>query len=172
MTEHPLISLADVQAIVDAHKTKPGPLLPILHGIQDFYGYIPKASVSLIAENLNLSRAEVHGVMSFYHYFRHEPTAKQTIYVCRAEACQAMGSRELEAHIKETLEADYQENSSDGNLHLEAVYCLGNCACSPNIRLGDNVHGRMDTLKFDRLYQKIKGQPQSVEDQSLSKEES
>ena len=150
-TVQPIVSLSDIQDIVDDLKTKPGALLPILHAVQGRYGYIPKAAIPVIAQGLNLSRAEVHGVISFYHFFRSEPAGEHTLYVCRAEACQAMGSRELEAYIKEKLGVDFHDTSADGKVTLEPVYCLGNCACSPNVRLGDNVHARMDKSKVDDL---------------------
>ena len=150
-TVQPIVSLSDIQDIVDDLKAKPGALLPILHAVQERYGYIPKAAVPVIALGLNLSRAEVHGVISFYHFFRSERGGEHTLYVCRAEACQSMGSRELEAYIKEKLGVDYHGTSADGKVTLEPVYCLGNCACSPNVRLGDNVHARMDKSKVDKL---------------------
>ena len=155
MTEQAIISLSDVQDIVDDLKAKPGALLPILHAVQQRYGYIPRAAVPVIAQALNLSRAEVHGVISFYHYFRTSPGGEHTLYVCRAEACQSMGSRELEAYIKEKLGVDYHGTSADGKVTLEPVYCLGNCACSPNVRLDDGVHARMDKHKVDDLLSNI-----------------
>lgn len=141
----------DVTSIVNAMQHLPGALLPILHAVQDKLGYIPPESLPLLAEGLNLSRAEVHGVVSFYHYFRSTPAGNHTIQICRAESCQAMGSRALESHAKQTLSIDYQQTTADGDITLEPVYCLGNCACSPAIRIGDEVHGHVDTDKFDQL---------------------
>ena len=160
MTEQPLnvhsiVLLSDIQDIVVNLKVKPGALLPILHAVQGRYGYIPRASVPVIAQGLNLSRAEVHGVISFYHYFRAERGGEHTLYVCRAEACQSMGSRELEAYVKEKLGVDYHGTSADGKVTLEPVYCLGNCACSPNVRLDDSVYARMDKSKVDELLSKV-----------------
>ena len=146
-----IVSLSDVQDIVDDLKSKPGALLPILHAIQDRFGYIPSPAVSIIGQELNLSRAEVHGVISFYHFFRSERGGEHTLYVCRAEACQSMGSRELESYVKEKLGVDYHGTSADGKVTLEPVYCLGNCACSPNVRLNDSVHARMDKGRVDEL---------------------
>ena len=103
-----------VQDVISALKDKPGALLPILHGIQDALGYIPSDSVPSIAQALNLSRAEVHGVMSFYHYFRSTPPGQHIVQVCRAESCQAMGSEALEQHVKTRLGIDYHETSADG----------------------------------------------------------
>ncbi|MDD2761684.1 MAG: formate dehydrogenase subunit gamma, partial [Methylomonas sp.] len=114
--------------ILDAHRTMPGNLLPILHSIQDTLGYIPSAAVEDIARALNLSKAEVHGVISFYHYFRTTKPGKHTIRICRAESCQSMNSKALEAHAKKTLGIDFHETSTDEHFSLEPVYCLGNCA--------------------------------------------
>jgi formate dehydrogenase subunit gamma len=140
-----------VQTIIAELKDKPGALLPILHAIQDTLGYIPEDSVPAIAQSLALSRAEVHGVISFYHYFRNTPPGKHTIHLCRAESCQAMGSNKLEDHVKAKLGIDYHETSADGQFSLEPVYCLGNCACSPAIQIGDEVYGRVSTDAFDAI---------------------
>ncbi|MDM3871870.1 formate dehydrogenase subunit gamma [Porticoccus sp. W117] len=155
VTVQAIVSLSDIQDIVDDLKVRPGALLPILHAVQNRYGYIPNAGVPVIAQALNLSRAEVHGVISFYHYFRSERGGEHTLYVCRAEACQSMGSRELEAYIKEKLGVDFHGTSADGKVTLEPVYCLGNCACSPNVRLGDSVHARMNKSKVDQLLSEV-----------------
>lgn len=138
-----------VQTIIAELKEKPGALLPILHGIQDALGYIPADSVPTIAQALNLSRAEVHGVISFYHYFRDTPPGKHTIHLCRAESCQAMGSNALEAHVKTTLGIDYHETTADGKFSLEPVYCLGNCACSPAMQIDHEIYGRVSAESFD-----------------------
>ena len=129
----------------------PGGLMPLLHEVQNRLGYIPKHSVKDIALGMGLSRAEVHGVISFYHDFHDQPKGKVTIQLCRAEACQAMGSRELEAHAKQRLGIDYGGTTNDGRISLEAVYCLGNCACSPSIRIGDDTFARVDSSRFDEL---------------------
>ena len=151
MTDDVVIALSDVQDIIDGLKDKPGALLPILHAVQERYNYIPSSAVPVIASGLNLSRAEVHGVISFYHYFRTERGGEHTLYVCRAEACQAMGARELERYAKQKLGVDYHQTSADGKLRLEPVYCLGNCACSPNVRLDDEIVGRVSNDKLDAL---------------------
>lgn len=143
--------------ILDAHQTMPGNLLPILHSIQDTLGYIPSEAVEDIAKSLSLSKAEVHGVISFYHYFRTTPPGKHTIRICRAESCQAMNSKALEAHAKQTLGIDYHETTADEHFSLEPVYCLGNCACSPNITIDDEVYGRVTPEKFDQLLAACKG---------------
>ena len=120
-----------------------GPLLPVLHAMQDHFGYVPPESVPIIAKTLNLSRAEVHGVISFYHWFRTEPGGEKTVYICRAESCQAMGSAAIEAAAKEHLGIDYHQTTADGKFSLEPVYCLGNCACSPAIMIDERVHSRV-----------------------------
>ena len=150
MTESSLIQTT-VQNIATALKNKPGALLPILHAVQDTLGYIPEESVPTIAKTLNLSRAEVHGVIIFYHYFRDSKPGKQIIHLCRAESCQAMGGKHLEAHVKNRLGIDFHETTSDGQYSLEPVYCLGNCACSPAIQIGTDVYGRVSADSFDAI---------------------
>ena len=138
-----------VQAIIASLKDKPGALLPILHGIQDELGYVPAETVPAIADALNLSRAEVHGCISFYHYFRDTPPGKHTIHLCCAESCRAMGSKALEDHVKSKLGIDYHETTKDGAFSLEPVYCLGLCACSPSMQIGEDVYGRVSPESFD-----------------------
>ena len=140
-----------IHAIVERHASRPGPLLPILHAIQDELGSVPSAAVPIVAEVLNISRAEVHGVISFYHLFRETPPGRQILYLCRAEACQAMGARDLERHAKEKLGVDFHETTPDGRYSLEPIYCLGNCACSPAIMIDDFVYGRVTPERFDAL---------------------
>lgn len=144
-----------VQAIIANLKDKLGALLPILHGIQDELGYVPAETVPAIADALNVSRAEVHGCISFYHYFRDTPPGKTTIYLCRAESCQAMGAKKLEGHVKSRLGIDYHETTKDGAFSLEPVYCLGLCACSPSMQVGNEVYGRVSTESFDNTIQEI-----------------
>jgi formate dehydrogenase subunit gamma len=148
------ISTADIHKIHDIleqHKTRPGALLPILHGIQDQLGYVPPEVVPMIAASLNQSKAEIHGVISFYHHFLTHPPGLNKISICRAESCQAMGSTGLEKDIKRRLGIDYHQTTKDGKYSLEPVYCLGNCACSPAIRVGDKIFGDMNISKFDEL---------------------
>lgn len=142
---------ATVQEIITALKNKPGALLPILHAIQDALGYVPEESVPAIAKELNLSRAEVHGVISFYHYFRDTQPGKYTIHLCRAESCQAMGGKQLEKHVKTRLGIDFHETTADGQFSLEPVYCLGNCACSPAMLIGSDIYGRVSAGSFDAV---------------------
>jgi formate dehydrogenase subunit gamma len=140
-----------VLRVVAANRTRPGALIEILHGVQAELGFIPPAAVPVLAQELNLSRAEVHGVVSFYHYFRHSAPGQQTIRVCQAESCQSMNSDGLTEHVKKTLGIDFHETTSDGKFTLEPVYCLGNCACSPAVQRNDDVYGRVTPERFDEL---------------------
>lgn len=140
-----------ISAIIDRYKAVPGGLMPLLHAVQHEFGHVPPGAVAEIAKGLNLSRAEVHGVISFYHDFTTEPRGRTTIHLCRAEACQAVGSRTLEAHAKASLGVDYGQTTADGEFTLEPVYCLGNCACGPSVRIGDDVFARVDAERFDEL---------------------
>jgi formate dehydrogenase subunit gamma len=126
-------------------------LLPILHGIQKQLGYIPREAVPRIAAGLNLSRAEVHGVISFYHFFRQHAPGRHVVQLCRAEACQAMGCEATEARAKERLGVDYHGTSSDGNFTLEAAYCLGNCAAGPSVMIDDKLYGRVTPQRLEEL---------------------
>lgn len=144
------IALVVRTAVARLHD-KPGALLPVLHAIQDVLGYVPASGVPLIAEGLNLSRAEVHGVISFYHYFRDAPPGRHTIHLCRAEACQAMNQRALEAHAKTKLGVQFHETTSDGAFSFEPVYCLGNCACSPAMMVDGELYGRVTPERFDEI---------------------
>jgi formate dehydrogenase subunit gamma len=146
--------IAVVSNLVEKYADTPGGLMPLLHELQATLGQIPKDQVSTIASGMGLSRAEVHGVIGFYHDFKYERRGQTIIHVCRAEACQAMGSRQLEAHVKDRLGIDFGETTSDGRFSLEPVYCLGNCACSPSIRMGDDIHARVDAKRFDHLLDK------------------
>ena len=140
-----------VESAVESHRGKVGALLPVLHSVQDKLGFIPQEAVPLIAGAINLSRAEIHGVMSFYHDFRSEPAGEHIVHLCRAEACQAMGARGLEQHARERLGIDFGETTADRLFTLEPVYCLGNCACSPSIRINDEIHARVSPELFDEL---------------------
>ena len=140
-----------VLRVVAANRTRPGALIEILHGVQAELGFIPPAAVPVLAEELNLSRAEVHGVVSFYHYFRHSAPGQQTIRVCQAESCQSMGSDALTEHVKKTLGVDFHETTADGKFTLEPVYCLGNCACSPAVMRNEDLFGRVTPERFNEL---------------------
>jgi formate dehydrogenase subunit gamma len=132
-------------------RTRPGPLLEILHGVQAALGFIPPAAVPLLAAELNLSRAEVHGVVTFYHHFRSSAPGRHTLRLCQAESCQAMGALELAEHVKARLGVDFHETTADGTYTLEPVYCLGNCACSPALMIDEELQGRVTPQSFDAL---------------------
>ena len=133
------------------HHGEHGALLPVLHEIQDALGYIPPESVEQIARGLNLSRADVHGVITYYSHFRRDPPARHAVAVCRGEACQSMGSAALLAHAERTLGCKMHQTSADGRFHLDAAYCLGLCASSPAVTVDGNPHARMTTEAFDAL---------------------
>ncbi len=140
-----------IRRIVADLKGRPGPLLEVLHGVQAALGYVPPGAVPLLAEALNLSRAEVHGVVSFYHHFRHSPPGRHVVSLCRAEACQSMGADGLAEHAKARLGVDFHQTTDDGQFSLEPVYCLGNCACSPAAMIDGSLYGRLTTGRFDEL---------------------
>ena len=149
-------SLSDAQhqavlRVIAEHRSRPGPLIEILHGVQASLGFVPAAAVPVIAEGLNLSRAEVHGVVTFYHFFRNHPVGRHVVRLCQAESCQAMGASALAAHAKERLGIDFHETSADGAFTLEPVYCLGNCACSPALMIDGDLLGRVTVQDFDDL---------------------
>jgi len=148
------LSAAERSAVLGACarlKALPGALLPILHAVQETLTYIPKDAVSLIARELNLSVAEVHGVVTFYHYFLQERPGRHVVHLCRAEACQALGSVALEAHAKASLGVDFHGTTRDGAITLEPVYCLGNCALGPSLMIDQQLHGRITPERFDAL---------------------
>lgn len=143
--------IGTARALIAERLALPGALLPILHALQERFGYIDPAAVPLVAEALNLSRAEVHGVVTFYHDFRSTPSGRHTVRICRAEACQSMGADRLVEHAKRRLGIGFHETTADGGITLEPVFCLGNCALSPAVMVDDNLHGRVDAAGFDRL---------------------
>jgi formate dehydrogenase subunit gamma len=142
---------AAVDEAIAQHAQRPGSLLIVLHAIQDRIGFVPPDALPRIAQALNLSRAEVHGVITFYHDFRTSPPGRHVVRLCQAEACQSMGSAALAAHARSRLGLDFHQTSSNGNVTLEPVYCLGNCACSPALTIDGQVHGRVTPERFDRL---------------------
>lgn len=142
-----------VDAAVQKLGDKPGPLLEILHQVHDEMGHVPAEAVPMLAEALNLSRAEVHGVFSFYHYFRRKPAGRCVVQVCRAEACLAMNGEALANAIRAKLGIEFGQTSADGRVSLEAVYCLGNCACAPSITVGGMIHGRCTPGDLDRHFE-------------------
>ena len=161
------IKVEPVSSLTDAELTtvlevcarlKPlaGALMPILHGVQAALGYVPKDAVPLIAAGLNWSRADVHGVLSFYHYFRKEPPGRHVVHMCRAEACQSVGAVALEAHAKKSLGIDFHQTTADGTISLEPVYCLGNCSLGPSIMVDKQLQGRVSPKRFDELMEQAR----------------
>ncbi|MBB3463503.1 formate dehydrogenase subunit gamma [Rhizobium sp. BK377] len=133
-----------IRSIVADLRSLEGPLLPILHEVQDQFGYVPQEALPIIADELNLSRAEVHGVVTFYHDYRDHPAGRHVLKLCRAEACQSMGGDALAERIKTLLGIDFHQTTLDGSVTLEPVYCLGLCACAPAAMFDGEVHGRVD----------------------------
>jgi formate dehydrogenase subunit gamma len=146
---------AVISRVLEERKDQPGALLPILHGIQDALGHVPREAIAQIALALNLSRAEIHGVVSFYHYFRTSPPGRHTVYLCRAESCQSMGANHLVEHAKAKLGVDFHETTRDGAFTLEPIYCLGNCACSPAMMIDDQVYGRVTPERFEEVVKNL-----------------
>lgn len=146
-----------IQSCIVRYENLEGALLPILHAIQDELGYVPEESYPVIGKALNLSVAEVHGVVSFYHHFRTNPPGRHILHICRAESCQAMGSKELEAHAKALLATDYHGTCDDNSVTLEPIYCLGNCSLSPSVMLDEKVYGRVSAAKLGSLIKAAKG---------------
>ncbi len=140
-----------VEAALVLHRDTPGALLPIFHAIQDELGYIPPESLPRIASAVNQSRAEVHGVLSFYHDFRTAPPGRHVVKLCRAEACKAVGCDEVAAHAQQRLGIGFGETRVDGSVTLEAVYCLGNCALGPSAMIDGRLHGRVTAPRLDAL---------------------
>jgi formate dehydrogenase subunit gamma len=140
-----------IRRVVAEHKSRPGPLLEVLHGVQNALGFVPPASIALIAEELNLSRAEVYGVVTFYHHFRSTPPGLHTVQVCRAESCQSMGGDVLAEHAQRRLGVEFKQTTPDGVFSLDPVYCLGNCACSPAVMIDGDLYGRVTPELLDEL---------------------
>jgi formate dehydrogenase subunit gamma len=152
----PAASSVPIQEILARHTGTQDQLLPVLHAIQDSAGYIAPESVGDIAAAFNLSRAEVHGVITFYHYFRTKPPARRVIQLCRAEACLSMGGDALLAHATHMLGCALHAHSDDGNITLEPVYCLGHCASAPAMTIDGVGHARVTPARFDALLAKAK----------------
>jgi formate dehydrogenase subunit gamma len=143
--------ISRVGDILNAHKGMEGSLLPILHAIQAEFGYVPQAALPIIAQDLNLSKAEVHGVMSFYHDFRENPAGQHVLKLCRAEACKAMGADRVADHAQKSLGIEWHETTKDGRVTLEPVFCLGLCACAPAAMVDGKIVGRVDAAKIDSI---------------------
>lgn len=137
--------------VIAAHQADEGPLLPILHALQETFGHVPEAAVPIVAEALNLSRAEVHGVVTFYHDYRAKPAGKHVVKLCRAEACQSMGCEDLVERAEARLNVKCGGTSADGRVTLEPIYCLGLCATAPSALVDGRVVGRLDAKKLDAI---------------------
>ena len=142
---------AEARRIMETYRGLDGALMPMLHALQARFGYVDDAAVPDLAKILNLSRAEVHGVITFYHDFRRKPPARHALHLCRAEACQSVGARALEAHVKQKLGIDYHQETADGRWSLGGIYCLGNCALGPSALIDGETHGRLTNEKLDAL---------------------
>ncbi|WP_297834545.1 formate dehydrogenase subunit gamma [uncultured Roseibium sp.] len=142
-----------ISAVMEDFITLEGPLLPMLHGLQAEFGYVPQAAVELIAEALNLSKAEVHGVISFYHDFRKAPAGRHVVKICQAEACQAVGGEALGEAVLAKLGLDWHGTTRNGAVTLEPVYCLGLCACAPAAMVDGKVIGRVTEDRMTRILQ-------------------
>jgi formate dehydrogenase subunit gamma len=143
------------RAIIVEHQAVPGALLPILHALQDEFGYIDRAAEPLIAEILNITRAEVHGVVTFYHDFRDKPAGRHVLKLCRAESCQARGGDALASRVSAALGVSFGDTTPDGRVTLDAVYCLGLCSLSPSAMLDGKLHARLTDRKVDALLAEV-----------------
>lgn len=150
------IDISTIRETIQEFPNASDQLLPLLHRIQSDFKHIPEGALALIASHLNLSRAEVHGVISFYHDFTETPVGKHHIQICCAEACQALGSRSLELYAQSSLGLDFGNTTVSGEISMSPVYCLGNCACGPSVRINDDVYGRVDLKRFDQLLEDIR----------------
>ena len=155
-TQAPPDVVARTASVIEGVNGLEGPLLPILHGIQEEFGFVPNESLPVIAEALNISRAEVHGVVTFYHDYRRAPAGRHVLKLCRAEACQSMGGDAIAARIQQLLGIGFHETAADGSVTLEPVYCLGLCACSPSAMLDGEVIGRLDAEKLDEIVAEVR----------------
>ena len=140
-----------IAVYIQEYQDKPGALLPLMHAIQDDLGFVPEESYKPISKAYNLSVAEIHGFVTFYHHFRTHLPGKNVLQICRAESCQAMGSEKLENYCQEKLGIDYHQTTKDNSITLEPVYCLGNCACSPAMMMNEEVIGRVTPEKIDQI---------------------
>ncbi|MFM7697064.1 MAG: formate dehydrogenase subunit gamma [Limnohabitans sp.] len=150
--------LQTVSRLLPEFTQMPGGLLPLLHAVQEALGFIPASAVPLVAEAMNVSRAEVHGVITYYHFFRSKAPGKHVVQVCRAEACQACGADQLLSDMEQTLGCKLHETSADGLYSLEPVYCLGLCASSPAVQIDDKLYARMDTEQLKRVVAELGSQ--------------
>jgi formate dehydrogenase subunit gamma len=156
MQQHCTDTAARTAHIVERLRGIEGPLLPILHELQQAFGHVPTEALPVVAEALNLSRAEVHGVVSFYHDFRREPAGRHVLKLCQAEACQSMGGQAVTAAMSRALGIALGETSADGAVTLEAVYCLGLCACAPAAMLDGEPIGRLDAAAVRQIADEVR----------------
>ena len=152
----PSAIIARVTEIIAAHQGVEGPLLPILHDVQTAFGHVPQAALPVIAAALSLSKAELHGVMSFYHDFREDPAGRHVVKLCRAESCQSVGVDRVAAHAQARLGVDWHGTTADGAVTLEPVFCLGLCACGPAAMVDGRVVGRVDEARLDSLLAEVR----------------
>lgn len=141
----------EIARIVDAHRALEGPLLPMLHALQEAFGYIPTQAHGAICDALNITRAELHGVITFYHDFREKPAGRHVLKICRAEACQSVGGAAVADALLAKLGLEWHDTTANGAVTIEPVYCLGMCACAPAAMVDDRVVGRVDAAKLDKL---------------------
>jgi formate dehydrogenase subunit gamma len=139
------------QDVIARFSALEGPLLPILHGIQEEFGFVPAETLPVVAEALNISRAEIHGVASFYHDYRAQPAGKHVLKLCRAEACQAMGAEKIAAQVQAALGIGFGQTARDNSVTLEPVFCLGLCATAPAAMLDGRVIGRLTPERAEKL---------------------
>ena len=152
----PASTIARVEDILARHQGMEGALLPILHAVQAEFGHVPQEALPVIAKAMNISRAEAHGVMSFYHDFRDVPAGRHVLKLCRAEACQAMGADRVADHARKVLGLDWHETSKDGAVTLEPIFCLGLCACGPAALVDGKLVGRVDEARLSALVEGFK----------------
>ncbi|VDS09083.1 NADP-reducing hydrogenase subunit HndA [Paracoccus haematequi] len=145
----------EIRSVVTPLASLEGPLLPMLHALQDVYGYVPQECVPVLADVLNLGRAEIHGVISFYHDFRAHPTGRHVLKICRAEACQSMGANALAESTLQKLGIGWHDTTANGAVTVEPVYCLGMCACAPAAMVDGRVVGRVDDARMDRILAEV-----------------
>ena len=145
---------------ISTHAEQRGPLLPVLLALQETFGYVDARAVPLVARALNVSRADVHGVVTFYADLRSTPPGRMRVQVCRGEACQAVGGHALAEHARGSLGVDFGETAADGSVTLDKTFCLGNCALGPTVTVNGDLHGRVHAAELDRL----------VHDSALSEE--
>lgn len=141
----------DIDDLLAAHRDRPGGLLPLLHAVQERCGHVPPDAVPAIARAFNQSRAEVHGVVTYYHFFRSAPAGRRVVQICAAESCKSVGGDALMAHAEERLACKSHHTRPDGGVTLEPIYCLGLCAMSPAMLIDDRPYARMSLARFDRI---------------------